>query len=195
MYNFENLLHEEIKQKLSDKNITLGITLSAKDCEQRWPRCRISLDNEIIFDNFIVNEQRIKFHKNFTDDRSICVLKLEMYGKTNQDTKIDNIGNIVSNQMIQIEKLFLNEIDIIKNNLIYQGKFKMTLDTNKIKYFKENNISIENHDYHFYENGIWTLQIGLPVLTYIINNTKQSETFEKIPYDDIMMAIVNKLEI
>jgi hypothetical protein len=64
-----------------------------------------------------------------------------------------------------------------------------------IEYFKNNNIAGENHDYHFYENGTWTLQIGLPVLTYIINNVKQIETFEKIQYADTITEIIQKLEI
>ena len=71
----------------------------------------------------------------------------------------------------------------------------MQLDPDKEKYFNENNKATSNHNYHFYENGTWTLQIGIPVLTYIINTLKQVETYEKLPYDDIMIAIIKKLEI
>lgn len=195
MYNFKNLLSTEIRKKLSAKSLNLIITLSAKDCDQRWPMCRISVDDELIFDSKIVSTQHIEFSKRFKDDVTISSLKIEMYGKTDKDTKIDSNGNIIDNQMMQIADLKLNGVDILKNNLIYRGKFIMKLDDNKITLFKNNNIPTENHDYHFYENGVWTLQIGLPVLTYIINSIKQTETFEKIPYDDTMIAIIQKLEI
>lgn len=195
MYNFEHLLSPEIKQKLEIKNLNLIITLSSIDCDDRWPSCKITIDDELIFDGQIVKIQKIIFNKNFSGDVDNFKLNIEMYGKTNQDTKLDKNGNIASNQMLEISELKLNSIDIIKNGLIYQGKFVMQLSKDKISYFKNNNISTENHDHHFYENGSWTLQIGLPVLTYIINNIKKTETFERIPYNDTMMAIIQKLEI
>jgi hypothetical protein len=195
MYNLDSLLTSEIKDKLHKKDLSLSLTLTAIDCEGRWPQCKVLIDNKSIFEGEIKNQQTITFNTEFniTDDNFI--LSIERYGKTNQDTIIDSIGTIISNQVLQIADLKLNDVDIIKNNLVYRGKFIMNLDANKRVYFNDNNIPTENYDYHFYENGIWSLQIGLPVLTYIINNTKQTETFEKIPYDDVIMAIIQKLEI
>lgn len=195
MYNLDSLLSSEIKDKLRKKDLSLSLTISSIDCEGRWPHCRVLIDNKSIFEGEIKNTQTVTFNTEFNITDTNFTLSIERYGKTDKDTKIDSKGNIISNQMMQIADLKLNGVDILKNNLIYRGKFIMKLDDNKITFFKNNNIPTENYDYHFYENGIWTLQIGLPVLTYIINNTKQTETFEKLPYDDIMMAIIQKLEI
>lgn len=195
MHKLDNLLSTEIKKKLYRKNFDLILQLSAKDCDGRWPKCKVLINDKIIFDGEVQKNTDILFKDEFDIDDSILILTIDRYGKTDNDTKIDKNGNIIDNQMVKITKLLLNEIDIMKNNLIYQGKFIMNLSNTQLKYFTKNNLPIENHDYHFYENGVWTLQIGLPVLTYIINTRKKIETFEKISYTDIMTKIVQKLEI
>lgn len=195
MYNLNNLLSAEIKEKLRRKNLNLILALSAKDCDGRWPRCRVLINDKIIFDDEVQANTNILFNNEFDTVDTTAIIAIHRYGKTIDDIKIDTDGNIIDNQMLQITKLILNGVDIMKNNMIYQGKFIMHLSDEQVKYFKNNDIPAENHDYHFYENGKWTLQIGLPVLTYIINSIKQTETFEKIPYDDIMMAIIKKLEM
>ena len=195
MHNLNNLLSAEISEKLRKKNLEISLTLSAKDCDGRWPRCQVLINDKIIFDDEIKKTADIVYKNNFDYDDNHVNFVINRYGKTDSDTKIDTNGNIIDNQMMEITKLMLNGIDIIKNNLIYQAKFVMDLSDNQLKYFKNNNIPSENHDYHFYENGQWTLQIGLPVLTYIINITKTTETFEQIPYSDVMNEIIEKLEI
>jgi hypothetical protein len=193
MDNFNQFLPPEILDRLDLRNVNVDLTLDSVDCGGHWPDCRVTVGDHEIFNGTIVRQQTIVTSKDIYD--SSTEIRIEYYGKESKDTKINAQGQIVANQNVQISKFKLNGVDIIKNGVIYQAKFVMNLDTNKKKYFKEHNIPDRNHDYHFYENGIWTLQIGLPVLTYIINNIKQTETFEKLPYDDIMMAIIQKLEI
>lgn len=193
MDNFNQILPPEILDRLDSRNVNIDLILASEDCEGRWPCCCVSINQQEIFNGPIIKQEIIQLSTDIDD--KIANIKIEYYNKTSQDTKVDNHGNIIANQNLSISKFKLNDVDIIKNGIIYQAEFVMNLDADKINYFKKNNISTENHDYHFYENGIWTLQIGLPVLTYIINNTKQTETFEKIPYDDTMIAIIQKLEI
>lgn len=195
MYNLDYLLSTEIRKKLQRKTLNLILNLSSTDCSGRWPRCKVLINDETIFDNVVKRCTTILYNNEFADHEKLVTLSIYRYGKTSKDTKVDKNGNILENQMLQISSFMLNDIDIMKNNMIYRGKFKMNLSDNVKQYFINNNINIENHDYHFYENGIWTLQIELPVLTCIINNVKRMETFEKISYDDIMVSIAKKLEI
>lgn len=195
MHNLNKLLPPELIEKLGQKDLELKLTLSAKDCENRWPKCQVFINDEMIFNDQVKNTVEILYKNHFTDADKQVNFTINRYGKTDSDTKIGKDGNIIANQMLEITSLMLNGIDIIKNNLIYQAKFVMDLSPNQVKYFESNNIPFENQDYHFYENGKWTLQIGLPVLTYIINITKTTETFEQIPYSDVMKEIIEKLEI
>lgn len=193
MDNFDKLLPPEISNRINSKSVDVDITLDSKDCDGRWPSCRVSVGDYEIFNDTIVEQQTIK-HSQLVDTKSV-IIKIAYCNKTSQDTKIDSQGNIVANQMMGISKFKLNGVDIIKNGMIYRAEYIMQLDSDKEKYFKEHNISNTTHDYHFYENGIWSLQIEIPVLTYIINITKQVETFEKIPYTNIINAIIKKLEL
>jgi hypothetical protein len=193
MNNFNKLLPPKILDKLDCKNLTLDLLITGEDCQGRHPSCRVSINDNIIFDGYVIDQKIITFTGDIHNPTAN--IKIEYYGKTSQDTRVDSVGNIIANQKISVSKFILNDIDIIKNNLIHQAEYIMTLDPNKEKYFKENNIANRNHNYHLYENGQWSLQIGIPVLTYIINNTKQIETFEKIPYNNIMQTIIDKLGI
>jgi hypothetical protein len=194
MDNFNQILPPEILERLDSRNINIDLILDSKECEGRWPRCCVSINQQEIFNGSIIEQQEIQFSTVIIDD-NVVNIKIEYYNKTSQDTKVDDHRNIVANQSLNISKFKLNGVDIIKNGMIYQAKFVMNLDLNKEKYFKEHNIPDRNHDYHFYENGTWTLQIEIPVLTFIINRTKQVETFEKIPYDNIIEDIIKKLEL
>jgi hypothetical protein len=193
MNNFNQLLPPEILDRLDNKNVDIDLTLDSEDCESRWPGCRVTIDGHEIFNGIVVKQQSIVTSRNVND--SFSNIRIEYYGKEAKDTSVDNQGQIIANQNLGISKFKLNGVDIIKNGMIYQAKFIMNLDPNKEKYFKEHNIPNRNHDYHFYENGVWSLQIEIPVLKYIINITKQVETFEKIPYDNIIKDIIKKLEL
>lgn len=193
MDNFDQLLSPEILDRLDSKNVNIDIELNSEDCNGRWPSCRVLIGEHEIFNGSVVHQQVIRESRNIND--SSTFIKIEYYSKTSQDTKINNQGEIIANQMIGISKFKLNGVDIIRNGLIYRAEYVMKLDSSKEQHFKKHNISIRNHDYHFYENGVWSLQIEIPVLTYIINIIKQVETFEKIPYDNIIKDIIKKLEI
>ena len=193
MYDFDQLLPTEILNRLDSKNVDIDLILNGKDCHGQWPNCRISVGENEIFNGPIIQQQLIKESRDIIN--SPAVIKIEYYGKTDQHTKINDQGEIIANQMVEISQFKLNGVDIIKNGLIYQAEYFMQLDTNKETYFNEHGIPTKNHDYHFYENGIWSLQIEIPVLLYIINNTKQMETFEKTPYNNIIRDIIKKLEI
>jgi hypothetical protein len=192
MDNFNRILPLEILDRLESKTVSINLTLESQSCENRWPCCRILIDQQEVFNGPIIVQEVIQASIDVKD--KTASITIEYYNKTSQDTKVNEQGNIINNQTLNISKFKLNEVDIIKNRLIYQAEFVMSLDADKAKYFKEHGISDKNHDYHFYENGIWSLQIQIPVLTYIINTTKQLETFEKIPYDNLIEDIIKKLE-
>jgi hypothetical protein len=189
MDNFNQILPPEVSDRLDLRNVDIDLTLDSEDCEGRWPRCRITIGDHEIFNDPIVRQQTIVDSKNIYD--SSAEIRIEYYGKESTDTKINDQGQIIANQKMGISKFKLNGVDIIKNGLIYRAEYSMELDPDKQRYFKEHSISTKHHDYHFYENGVWSLQIEIPVLTYIINITKQVETFEKIPYQVLSLRSKN----
>jgi hypothetical protein len=194
MYNLDNLLPAEILTRTQSKVVDLELVLVGEDCNGSWPKCNVKINDIKIFEGTVVKQQIIKYLNEFVTESSISI-SINRYGKTESDTIINQKGDILSNQKLSIDKFKLNNIDLIKNNFIYNAEYVMDLPQKKLEYFVKHNIDTKNKDYHFYENGCWSLTMGLPILTYIINATKKLEAYETIDYQEIMLNIINKLGI
>lgn len=192
--NLDYLLDPDIIDYCQFDRFDLKLTLTATDADRRWPGIRIWVDGQVIADQQIADgifefEYAQKVDMNCNNK----VLEIEYYGKTDQDTITDTTGNIVQNQSVTIERLLINDIDIIENDTMYQlGNYTAELSPEKRAYYIEHGYSVEpTHSLTMYENGRWRLTIPLPVLTAIVKLKAKQETHEKWPDPDLLNAIVD----
>jgi hypothetical protein len=191
--HFNNWIPADILKIMPGNQVNLELELHAHDCQRRWPNVQVLLGTNLIYNGPVIDSQLITASINITDPSTELIVV--MYGKTEQDTVVGTDGNILQNQSLHISKLVLNGVDIIKNNFVYKGSFKMVLSAEKTEFFRNNNISTQTADYNFYENGTWTLPLELPILTGLVRSVSTTEAYEKIDYHSTMTDIINKINI
>ena len=176
---------------VNDRSVQISIRLSSTSCQNKWPKCRIMLNNNIKFDGEIVESLDINVVETVLNPTT--EFKIEIYGKTPGDTTVGVNGEIIENMSLHIDACKINGANIVDNGYINHGKYKMELEPDKKKYYIENSFPVENNDYHFYENGRWALTLSVPVLKEIIKNVRTLETFETIDYQDIIKEIYKRI--
>lgn len=191
--NLDHLLDPEIIEYCRFDRFDLKLTLTATDADCRWPGIRIWNDGKIIADQS-VTDGIFEFEYNEIVDmsRSNKVLEIEYYGKTDQDTITDSSGNIIQNQSLTIERLLINDIDIIENSTMYQlGNYTAELSPEKRAYYIEHGYSVEpTYSLNMFENGRWRLTIPLPILTTLVKLKAVQEAHEKWPDPELLNSIV-----
>lgn len=187
----KKLLSNKLLDQLNDKSIQIQLEMSATPCQNKWPKCRIYLDDKLKFDNEIQESRVITIKEHSLD--SIVTFKIEFYGKTNRDTVVNSDGKILENTSLHIRKCKINGANIIDNGFIMSGKYKMSLNDDKKQYYDDHGYAQESNDYHFYENGSWSLDLAVPVLKGIIEKVRILETFESIPYQNTLEEIYKKI--
>ncbi len=72
---------------------------------------RISVDNQIVYENFHVKDkEKVKF--TITDDDAEHNLVFELFNKLPEHTKINSNGEIINDALLSIENLTIDDIDI-----------------------------------------------------------------------------------
>lgn len=186
-----NLLTKELLDQLNDNHLEVYLELSATSCCGRWPMCRIYIDNQIKFDGEIRESQIIKTTAQVLGDHA--TLAIETYGKTDKDTVVDENRKISENMTLHIKRCKINGANIVDSGYIRLGKYKMDLNDAKRKYYEDHKFPLENHDYHFYENGVWTIEFSVPILKGIIKKVRTLETYETIPYQKTLEEIYKRI--
>jgi hypothetical protein len=72
---------------------------------------RVSLDRTVIYENAHLSDQ-VEIQHPMSDDDGEHELTFEMFGKTSEHTKIDQDGNIISDAMLSISSIEIDQIDI-----------------------------------------------------------------------------------
>jgi len=145
----------------------LQLELQGTPANDRWPTVCVWGNNEVIWIGKVDPCAEIFYTTTLDTQASSYDLRIEYFGKQDNDTIVDNQGQIVENQSVKISKLVLNGIDVIGIQSVYQlGKYYMHLGPEKIKAFQDMGLSTEpNHSLHMFENGEWKLQIPVPVVS------------------------------
>ena len=113
MDNFDQLLSSKILDRLNSKNVDIDVEIYSEDCDGRWPHCQITIGEYIIFDGLVVQQLCITTSKNINSN--IVDIKIKYYGKTSQDTKVNNQGLIISNQKICISNISITIYHAIRS--------------------------------------------------------------------------------
>lgn len=106
------------------------------------------------------------------------VVDLRYFGKSNNDTILDETGKIIQDQSLKIENLFVNDIKIeilaIKDFL----RFIPEYTPSRIEYADVNNIELPKELFtdHMFDNGDWSFEFQRPYFLW---------------YNDILMNLIN----
>jgi len=187
-----NLLSKQLLEKIADRSVHVLLGLSATSCQGKWLKCKITIDDTIIFNDTIESYRELEFEKTCVDPKTSISIVID--SKDDSGTTVDSNGSILENQSISIKKCEINGANIIDNGYIYNGKYTMVLNEAKEKHYKESGFILENNDYNFYENGIWTLVLPVPALAGIIQSVRKLEEYETVQYSDIIDEIITRID-
>jgi hypothetical protein len=140
--------------------ITLKFTVSATDYSVPLG-LRVRLDNNIIYENTNVSEEsQIQYH--MSDDDGEHELTFEMFGKISDHTTIDDSGNIVSDAMLSIFDIEIDEIDvsyIVQTQSVYHHDFNGTRAPVEDKFYDSLGC-----------NGTVKLKFTTPIYLWLLEN-------------------------
>ena len=139
---------------------TLKFTVSATDYSVPLG-LRVRLDNNIIYENTNVSEES-QIQYPMSDDDGEHELTFEMFGKTSDHTAIDDSGNIVSDAMLSISNIEIDEIDvnyIVQTQSVYHHDFNGTRAPVEDKFYDSLGC-----------NGTVKLKFTTPIYLWLLEN-------------------------
>lgn len=102
---------------------TLKFTIHVKPVFHRnFPKLKIYVDDQRIYDDIVLVEKKIEKSIELADD-SDHQLKITLHGKNEEDTVVDDDGNILNDQLILIKDLMIDDVSIIGSMSVDQEKF------------------------------------------------------------------------
>lgn len=178
--------------------IDVCVVVQGVECQQRWPKLKVSVDSHDVYCGTIAGMQKIKHQCRATPNQQTCVIDIEYMDKSDSDTQVDSQGNILSNQSVLLVELWINGVDIIKSGLIHQniGQYTMNLSAQKQQYFVDHNIDIRSTtNTHMFENGRWQIELALPLLTTLTSKHNFVEPWEKVDLTSIVDDLYQQLKV
>ena len=147
------------------ENINFKIKLHGHDCNDRWPACKILLNDDVMFDGEIQDETLVEFDASVVDDSVDNKLVIDYYNKDFRlDVVLDANGNIIKNKTIDIldicvEDIDLNQIPFDKNTVeVYEKEYPQDLPRTR------------KNDMELSWNSTWTLEFSSPVYIWLLEN-------------------------
>lgn len=191
--DLDYLLDNTVIEYCNFDRFDLNLVLSSTPAEKRWPTVKIWMDTELVAEKTVANG---KWHFDFSTkvdlERDHVCLEIEYVDKTDRDTVIDAQGSIVQNQSVTIEKIFVNDVDLLETNMIYTlGHYTPELSPEKTAYYLKQGYSIEpSHTLTMYENGRWQMRMPLPISTNFVRTMAKQEAHEKWPDPELLTNII-----
>jgi len=148
------------------ENINFKIKLHGHDCNDRWPACRVTVNDtcNVKFDGEIRGETLIEFDVDVEDD-SENKLVINYYNKDYRlDVILDADGNFVKGKTIDILDICLEDIDL--NQIPYN---KNTVEVYEEAYPQDLPRTRKN-DMELSWNSTWTLEFSSPVYIWLLEN-------------------------
>lgn len=173
-------LPKHILSMVGFENFNLEITLQGYSCNDIFPMVEIFINKQLEFASRI-DHRTISLNKKFDATIKQVTVDICYLGKTNADTRVDHLGQIIENQSLEITGLILNGVDIISTQAIYNlGNYVKHLSEEKKTYFLEHGIDIgPSHSLHMFENGIWNINLGFPILPELCKIMSVDEVHQK----------------
>ena len=142
------------------EQIKLKFTLASTDYSVPLGM-RVCLNDNIIYEStHVASEQKIEY--NIPGEDAEYELIFELFGKKPEHTKINEAGDIVSDSMLSITGVEIDEIDIdqiIQSLAIYHHDFNGTNSPTEEKFYS-----------HLGCNGKLKLKFSTPVYLWLLEN-------------------------
>ena len=154
---------------------------------QENPSVKITINNEIKFDQPFI-EDRLTVHCNMELEKyQPGVLQIEMYGKSNRDTIVEN-GIIVRDTTVTVEDVFINGVSLTKVGHIHQGVYRPIYWNNYTGDKPETITGARTMGF----NGTWTYTWDDSPIRHIIN---QFDNVEQNSINKNMQDIFDAMDI
>lgn len=187
-----------IQNLLDLRRIDVALVLQGFDCNQSWPKVKVSVDDNLVYSAEINGVKKIKYCAQASDNQKICTIKIEYYGKTDSDTEVDLDGKIISNQSLILQELWINDVDIVKSKVIHQGigNYTMSLPPHKHRYFLDHGFTVTpTTNTHMFENGSWNIELEIPLLSTLTSKHNFVEPWERVDVETIVSQLFDQLKI
>lgn len=195
MDNLDHLIPESIVQLMQLNRFDFVLDLMASPCNNRWPKVKVTIGTELVFDDYVIGSQQVKYNRNFNNINDLSVF-IEYYNKQDDDTLLDASGQISENQSVIISGLIVNGIDLIKTQIIYNlGMFYQNLSAEKQQYYVDNGFNVgPSHTLHLCENGIWRLKFQFPVMQQFVKHKAVQLSSEQWPNPGLLSEIYTLIQ-
>lgn len=153
---------------MATEDIKISINLRGHGWDEHWPKCRISVDGSVFYDEFIKGEHNVTFTATVPDD-STGVLEIEYYGKDyKRDIVLDADGNPVKTVHIEIGEILFEDISI--------GQIPYNLSEVHVTepwYLNQDSDDYPNprhNDMQLSWNSSWRLEFQTPIYIWLLEN-------------------------
>lgn len=138
--------------------------LISSNCDNNDIVTQVKLNNAIVTNlTCSVNNQRVSIDVD-DDTETTQIVSIEMSGKTEKHTSIDNNGNILHDTVVKLDQVVIDDVDV--TNVFCQGKQCYVHDFNGT----QDKITDE-----FYGvigcNGVVSIEFTTPVFVWLLDNT------------------------
>jgi radical SAM superfamily enzyme YgiQ (UPF0313 family) len=149
-YNFDTWYNK----LLAKDSVLIQLSIFSEEYNGQ-PNVKIMCNDSVHYEGELTAGKHIFEFKEMVKDVTDLKLSIEMLGKTNKDTLVDNNGNILKDKHILVKSLFINNYDITKDYDFvnsYLGKIQGLWQNGKLEMnFKlpfdnwYNSVSTKNH--------------------------------------------------
>lgn len=146
------------------EQVNFKINLNGTPCGDRWPACRVLVNDDVKFDGEIQGKTLVEFNVDIEDD-SENKLVIDYYNKDYRlDVILDDDGNVVKGKTIDILDIHLEDIDLdqipFNNNIVevYEQAYPQDLPRTR------------KNDMELSWNSTWTMEFSSPVYIWLLEN-------------------------
>lgn len=140
------------------ESVEIKIDLDAQGWDARYPCAKVYIDDQLIFDKMVTATVTVPWSGNL--DEGDHVIAIEMYGKRDGDTVQDKDGNIVDDVLLNIGKVFVDEVDLDL----------LTWSKSKYMPLGEYSPDLVEDCVDLGWNGRWELTFSSPVYLWLLDN-------------------------
>ena len=161
------------KEILDDSTLRIRLIVSASECIG-LPKFTVRVNQQILLDKELSEGQHQFDLDCQTKNCKEASIEISMSGKGPKDTIVKD-GNIIKDKFIQIEKILINNYDMISDSELFYSKFK---------YFN-NGTEVNVTPGFWHNNSTLKLDCSLPfTLWYTENTTKNISLSNNLEFRD-----------
>jgi len=153
------------------------------------PEFKININGSTVYDQIASEIIEIKYP--YLDQTKISV-DMWMHSKTDNDTVVDDQGNIISDKYIKIKKFMVNNFSLDKNFNFYHDK---------LKYYDQNNKEVRVEHGFWFNNHRLNLTFTQPFIHWYLEQSSGTNVNETMSYrkglsaDNVFYTLVKNLDL